>query len=589
MNVSFHIVQTSNAKANLLRDLQFLLDLVQRTVNLKIIPDVNDDFTDVDITRFKNIKILEIHKLDINVIVGIQKLRSQLQELICCHSLSCLSDVLDKCGGDNSQRYSWNDLRKANFSYNRIVEIDDSLECMLSLHTLDLSHNELKRLDFINQLPNLKYLNLSYNKLDTVPHFKGQICHRLQVLTLNNNFLEDLVGLTSLSNMVQLDLSQNCLLDHKVLLAISHLPSLQWLNLQGNPISFHPQHRNLACHYLNKNASTLKFLLDSVPLSKSEKSYTGSLYPISQASLLSTSSQNSLDDISSSSLQEKVRRIRHVTIEDENVIKEEKMPIVTPTMSSQHLEIKRQVEQLRKEYGESWLYQQSGVLVQDVLGFQKNSVLCSTPYGSAIDSSYLPNYSREDFASSTTQFETAKDECISQTTSKEDNFKTAIDDSAIFSNTVQEEDDISDLSDGDDICSGGEECIYLVTNKADDDQVFVVITETHISERDVTTSKEKARWHLNTVMECDKMEDNQNIVKIEFDTLRRDRKQRSYEVDAEECSELFPEQNKNSLLDEPSVTCPKCQSNLNFKFKTINTFAVTLLFDASFLMPSMNY
>lgn len=181
MSSSFHMVQTSNAKANLIRDLQFLLDLIEKTICLKLNPDLFKDYTTVDIRRFKNIKILEIHKLQINLIVGLQKLRSQLQELTCCHSIECISDVLDKCGGDNSQRYNWSELKRAVFSYNDILELDDSFECTLSLHTLDLSHNRLRKASFINQLPNLKYLNLSFNRLESIPLFKGQVKNRLQV------------------------------------------------------------------------------------------------------------------------------------------------------------------------------------------------------------------------------------------------------------------------------------------------------------------------------------------------------------------------------------------------------------------------
>ncbi|KAJ8968484.1 hypothetical protein NQ317_008341 [Molorchus minor] len=153
-NKSFHMVQTSNAKANLMRDLQFLLDLVQRTIHLKVIPDVNDD-------------------------------PGELQDITCSHSVACLSDVLDKCGSDGSQRYSWNDLKRANFSHNGIVELDDSLESTHLLHTLNLSHNQLSTVNFVNLLPNLKCLNLSYNKIITVPHFKGHICKRLQATFLN--------------------------------------------------------------------------------------------------------------------------------------------------------------------------------------------------------------------------------------------------------------------------------------------------------------------------------------------------------------------------------------------------------------------
>lgn len=179
---SFHIAENNIIRTkNRLRDIQFISSLFERTVNLKIYPDLQDELLNINITRFSNIKTLEIFKIDINLLVGLQKLRSQLQDLTCCWSLQEFSDVLMKCGGDNSQPYSWNDLKTAKFSHNNIMEMDNSFNWTLSLHSLDISHNKLSAVDLTNQLPNLKYLNISYNKLTRVPCFRGPICSRLQV------------------------------------------------------------------------------------------------------------------------------------------------------------------------------------------------------------------------------------------------------------------------------------------------------------------------------------------------------------------------------------------------------------------------
>ncbi|XP_050510865.1 serine/threonine-protein kinase 11-interacting protein [Diabrotica virgifera virgifera] len=591
---SFHIVQTSNTKSNLIGDTQFLLDLIKKTASLKLTPDETTEYTEVDITKFRNIRTLEIIKLDVHIVIGLQKLRSQIVELTCSKNLKSISEVLEKCGADNSQPFSWNELKTANFSYNNIVEIDNSFECTLSLNTLDLSHNHLNKANFVNLLPNLKHLNISYNRLENVPDFKGQIRSRLQILVLNNNFIESLNGLTSVSNLQQLDLGHNCLLDHKAFLSISHLVSLQWLNLQGNPLGFHPHHRQLTCNYLNKNASTVKFLLDGVLLNKNEKSLTGSLYPITQTIQTSLSSTNSLES-SVASLHEKPRKIRQVTIEDANVVKEEK-PILTPNSSSQHLEIKRQVEQLRQEYGESWLYRHSGLIVQDVLGFEKATVLSSTP----IDTGVLTVQTNNPVDTTMTSgFNTANVSFVTEATSNNETFCTAVDEPvadaehSVFSNGSAE-DEISDVSDGEDIFSGGEDSMFLATNTADNSEVFVIVTESHISERDVINSKEKARWHINTILSCEKCEDKENGFKLEFDTLRRDRKQRIYTLDPEEsetfynsvnskisgvansqsktdnknlsyqcmqCTEVF-QRSKHALLNQPSLNCPKCTSNM---------------------------
>ncbi|CAG9858521.1 unnamed protein product [Phyllotreta striolata] len=574
---SFQIVKTNNAKTNLIRDVQFLLDLIRKTTSLKLIPDETVQYNVVDITKFKNVKKLEITKLDVNIVIGLQKLRSQIQELTCCRNLKSLSILLEECGGDKSQPYIWNELRIANLCYNEIVEIDNSFECTPSLHTLDLSHNNLNKADFLNLLPNLKHLNLSYNKLDAAPNFKGQIKNRLQVLVLNNNFIEDLSGILSLVSLMQLDLGHNCLLDHKSLLSISHLVSLQWLNLQGNPMCFHSQHRQMTCNYLTKNAKTVKFSLDGSALSKIEKSLTGSLYPISQLLLASSSSTNSMEALNST--QEKQKKIRNVTIEDVNAVKE-KFPVSTPPTPSQHLEIKRQVEQLRKEYGESWLYKDSGQMVQDVLGFDKSSIISSTP----LENNMENNARAIEEAADNSDFKTAD---LIDTAKTDEEFLTA--EQTVFNSTAKLDDE-EVISDGEDVFSGGEDCMFLANNCGDGSQVFVVVTESHISERDVTTSKERARWHVNTIISCEPSEEGGSKIKLEFDTLRRDRKQRVYELSPEDvsnfyesikekienvseteeknltyqcmkCSQTF-QRSKNALLEQPTVICPQCSSNI---------------------------
>lgn len=405
----------------------------------------------------------------------------------------------------------------------------------------------------------------------------------LQVLVLKNNFIEDLTGLSSLVNVVQLDLNQNSIIEHNLLSSLSHLTSLQCLNVQNNPLSFHPNHRNLTCSYLYKNLSSVKFLLDGIPLNKTEKVYVGSYHPVQQVSLINVS-QNEDSNTLINSVQDKPRKIRNVNIEDKNesIIKTQ-VPKSTPSPSNEHLRLKKQVEQLRQEYGESWLNRQFGAQNQDVLGFEK-SLLSSTPKSA---SNSLPNSNLlQDNCNNT--FQTANDNFLtdSQISGKDEKFTTA--NESVVNNPTQNENEFaSDSSDGEDVFSSGEECIYLVTNKSDNNHVFVVVTDKFISERDVTTSKEKARWHVNTIIKCEKQEGNS--VRLEFNTLRRDRKLRLYEPDLNElelfykavkekidvkilneekrayqcmkCSQVFKKVVENTLVTV-AIECPSCDSNL---------------------------
>lgn len=127
----------------------------------------------------------------------------------------------------------WNELKVADFSYNTLKTIDCSLEFAPFLQQLNLSHNKIFRVDAIKWLPNLKKLNLSYNSLTYVPHLHGDAARRLQTLILTNNFIEDLNGIARLDSVSELNLSNNCILDHAALTPLSTLIALQYLHLHG--------------------------------------------------------------------------------------------------------------------------------------------------------------------------------------------------------------------------------------------------------------------------------------------------------------------------------------------------------------------
>lgn len=144
----------------------------------------------------------------------------------------------------------------ADFSYNRLETVDRSLEFVSNLQQLNLSHNKLTSVDAIRWLPNLKKLNLSYNRLTQIP--SSIASRRLQTLIITNNSIEDLSGLPKLEALSALHLSDNCILDHTVLEPLGALIALQDLQLHGNPIFFHPKHREETCKYLHRNVASVK-------------------------------------------------------------------------------------------------------------------------------------------------------------------------------------------------------------------------------------------------------------------------------------------------------------------------------------------
>jgi Leucine-rich repeat (LRR) protein len=253
---AFQVTKNYNAKSDVFRDLQFIYDFVQKTICLKLNLFANDEPIDhIDISKFRCLRKIEVHRISIEKIYGLKQLRPQIVEMHCVRSLDKVDDVILYCGGDRSNGHLWNALEVADFSYNMLTKIDNSFEFTPMLQKLNLSNNKLVSVNAIKWLPSLKELNLSFNRLTEIPLFHVQV--HLQVLLCGNNFVEDLTGISCLDGLIELDLSENCLLDHSTLLPLSTLAALQYLNLKGNPIECHPKHRQVSSTYLHKNTSSV--------------------------------------------------------------------------------------------------------------------------------------------------------------------------------------------------------------------------------------------------------------------------------------------------------------------------------------------
>ncbi|XP_053961303.1 uncharacterized protein LOC128865206 isoform X1 [Anastrepha ludens] len=448
---TFQVAKPVNSRSPVFTDLQLIYDFVQKTPLLCIVHYPTDEYFEgtIDISKFRALRRLEVQKTNVRQVVGIQRLRAQLQQLICMKSLSSVEDIITRCGGDNSNGFVWNELKIADFSYNSLQRIDGALEFAQFLQHLNLRHNQLRSAEAVKWLPHLKTLDLSYNCLQCVPQFHMEAYKRLQSLNISNNFVEDLMGIAKLDALTDLDLSDNCLLDHSCLLPLSALVTLNYLNLYGNPLCCHPKHRLATAQFLHKNTATVKFILDFEPLSKSEKAVTGSQQlrhvgalnryaqrssstsinssrvpsstqtPASSVgSLRSFKFNESLTEPSDSvkttdgtvSSRKQPSKTRTVDIleadgvlsqtsdEKDEVVVTEKLKLVKVTVKkanisvddTQHLEAKKQIETLREKYGANWLQSGNAEIMQSVLGIE-------TTNGTSVDAAVATNTSRQLF------------------------------------------------------------------------------------------------------------------------------------------------------------------------------------------------
>ncbi|XP_055639724.1 serine/threonine-protein kinase 11-interacting protein isoform X2 [Toxorhynchites rutilus septentrionalis] len=656
---SFQVVKPNNAKSGVFRDIQFIYDFVQKTVILSLNQFINDDLYEfeVDITKFRNLRKLEIQKIPISQIVGIQQIRSQINEITCIRSISHVKDIVTSCGGDNSNGFTWNELRSANFSYNMLDYIDSSLEFTPWLENLNLSHNQIVSVPAIKWLPNLRVLNLSFNRLTHIPSFHQDALKKLQVFHISNNFIEDLSGVSRLLGLSDLDLSGNCMIDHTVLLPVSTLSALSCLNLKDNPLACHPKHRQATARYLNKNVAGRKFLLDVEPLSKYEKtlvgnydSYRAILVPRSPGSVTSSAfstptnksvintptgsltSRSSFnmdlrDAMSASIVSQRRIKVRRAVISDNDMgdanqhleSKAESDTVAKGLETNQdHLETKKQIESLRKQYGSEWLQNQAGDMVKNVIGYDssvekiyesamhyeneiqimkkndhsqasergtvdsilvcnsnetEHSIRTSTPEerdrtvlmepcGSPIARQFDGRANESDFKSVNNESD-SNYQSVNDTTGE--TTRHSLDLNNIYGNAVELE---TDSDDDDNAVS------YTVKIKGNSMEIDLSVSEAWIREK--YNEKTKTRWSIKTLEACERSTST-NIILL-FDTIKKDKKMRTYESDEQSCQRLEKQLREMlskrplSEMNQKLFKCVVCNAKFSREIDTNKTF-----------------
>ncbi|GJQ84591.1 hypothetical protein Trydic_g10203 [Trypoxylus dichotomus] len=569
---SFHVLNNTSENSEKYRDLYFLYDFIQLSKSLKLTKNQNVDQQEyTDISKFKELIYLEIHKVDVNTILGIGSLRMRLQYLICERCISKLSDILELCGADQTEEPMWHELKEAIFTHNNITEIDDSLKYVPWLNTLDLSNNLIEDADSISSLSNLKYVNLSYNKLTKVPLFNGQICRRLQVLVMHNNFIENIQDVHKLVNLQQLNLGDNYLVDHDTLIPLAYLAALQSLNLRGNPISYHPQHRIRSVRYLHKNTASVRFTLDDCGLSKSEQQSISSLHP----KILCIEPSSSGNNSDNSDILDRSIRVRPAVIADDILeCLEISLPsVITQSSPTENLDNKEQIETLSKDYMKN-LYIKAKINVKDPMketsskaSLNQQQILSSTPLGESILNAIHDTLTEESNISTNTteEYHTALDNANNEGEPDEVT-------NDVYDNTPTEENPKADATEEseDEELESGESNIFMASIK-DGNDIIVIVTNTHITEKDTVSMKSLGRFTLDSLIICNRItEEDTEYIYLEFDTLRMN-SSRHYFIEGAEERERFYVKLRDIIDNRPPkeisnlFTCLKCSTQFGIE------------------------
>lgn len=63
------------------------------------------------------------------------------------------------------------------------------------------------------------------------------------------------LGLSKLTNLKVLDLSNNMIIHHESISAVGDMAFLKYLNLNNNPVTYIRNHREITCGFLHENAA----------------------------------------------------------------------------------------------------------------------------------------------------------------------------------------------------------------------------------------------------------------------------------------------------------------------------------------------
>ncbi|XP_059290404.1 uncharacterized protein LOC132043961 isoform X3 [Lycium ferocissimum] len=222
-----------------LERLRRILRLLTSLKVVSVLPPPARDPTPLSLLPFGRLKVLELRGCDLSTSAarGLLELRHTLEKLICHNSTDALKHVFASRIADINNSPHWNRLSFISCARNGLVLMDESLQLLPAVETLDLSRNKFAKVDNLRKCTKLKHLDLGFNHLRNVVSFSGVSSHIVK-LVLRNNALTSLRGIENLKSLQGLDISYNIISNFLEMEILAGLSSLQRLWLEGNPLCY---------------------------------------------------------------------------------------------------------------------------------------------------------------------------------------------------------------------------------------------------------------------------------------------------------------------------------------------------------------
>jgi len=202
-----------------------------------------------DVSIFKSLETLILNNCDIELLNGLEYLQEQLWELKAIRCIKYIKDILvasvcwnrgllTTVEGDGQHQLvvdtpPWRNIVLAAFTHNQLTSIDSTITLLPNIRKLDLSHNLLTDVQFLEGFLYLRELDLSYNEIADVEDFPYKL-GAITTLNLAGNHLRDVKGLDKMYSLKRLNLSDNSIEKMSSVLILGNLPLLENVDLHGN-------------------------------------------------------------------------------------------------------------------------------------------------------------------------------------------------------------------------------------------------------------------------------------------------------------------------------------------------------------------
>lgn len=140
------------------------------------------------------------------------------------------------------------------------------IQALKNLKTLVLRENKISRIDPIDGLLNLQYLDISFNKLRNIERSNIGFLPNLKTLICDSNYLKNVNSFSKLQYLTYVSFDNNKIIDQTNFERLAELETLKELNLSNNPVT---KNINYRLHILRKFFYLNK--LDTTEITKDER------------------------------------------------------------------------------------------------------------------------------------------------------------------------------------------------------------------------------------------------------------------------------------------------------------------------------